>query len=574
MVAERSEPPRRPADKRRCRSPRQRHLARESVIDVEINAAPAKAARKSISIDDEAAENQVKAKMTVSCWILEGERYFTCTFVRSELGPLQDSHDPSKDVHGEASRAKSATPHSSHSPSSLPSLDKSPSSRAFRPPHPAPGAFDAGASPQNLEEIARIKDAMIDAVPLLAVWKDETFAMPNTAMAKLLQIPRGAKLHDYNTLLSRFDMYCDEFKRILERDESPMTRLCRDQTPFTHWKVGLKFANGTTGNFDVSGDGIYDETTGEFLAGILAFKDVTRYKNMIKAQNKQNEQQFQLVCDSLPQLLWTTDPQGRHDWFSHRWYEYTGQSREDSLGEGWQHSFHEDDLVTAKKRWKHSLDSGDEYSVEYRCRRHDGMMRFMLGLAVPLREQKTGKILKWFGSCTDIEDLVRARQAAKSTRESLLSVIEHAHLTVWTVDQDRNFTFLEGKLMWDPDEKDVNPDVVGQNVYEVFGRQKGAVDLHIYREPIEKILEGNFDESYREHHIDGNNRWFRTRFLPIHHGEGPKASQGLSVTGVIGISMDVTEIKQREKEIQSSEAENMRLLSAETAATEASRLKR
>lgn len=224
------------------------------------------------------------------------------------------------------------------------------------------------------------------------------------------------------------------------------------------------------------------------------------------------------------------------------------------------------------KRWSHSLATGDEYSTEYRCRRFDGAWRWMLGRALPLRDNKTGKIVKWFGTCTDIHDLVEARQEARSTREQLLNVIHHSKVSVWQVDRNRNLTFLEGKLMWD--DEDITTESLGKNITEVFGRHKGKVDLPLYIEPIEKILDGRAKERTSEHHIDGNGSWFRTRFVPIFGKEGRsgKVDEGC-VEGVIGVSMDVTELKEREAELQSQEKENIRLLSAETAAKEASRLK-
>lgn len=100
----------------------------------------------------------------------------------------------------------------------------------------------------------------------------------------------------------------------------------------------------------------------------------------------------------------------------------------------------------------------------------------MLGRALPLRDSRTNTIVKWFGTCTDIHELVQARQEAKRTRQQLLNVIEHAQTTVWVVDRDRNLTFLQGKLMWD-DSSDVNDVSIGQNVYEVFERHQGQADV-------------------------------------------------------------------------------------------------
>ena len=103
---------------------------------------------------------------------------------------------------------------------------------------------------------------------------------------------------------------------------------------------------------------------------------------------------------ALPCLI---SPNGRLtsiDWFSRRWYEYTGLTPDQSIGQGWKNPFHPDDMPETVRRWSYSLSTGDEYSVEYRCRRYDGAWRWMLGRALPLRDRQSGRIIKWFGTCT------------------------------------------------------------------------------------------------------------------------------------------------------------------------------
>ena len=262
------------------------------------------------------------------------------------------------------------------------------------------------------------------------------------------------------------------------------------------------------------------------------------------------------------------------DWFSARWYDYTGLSPDESLGVGWKNLFHPDDMPETSKRWSHSLATGEEYSTEYRCRKYTGEWRWMLGRALPQRDHKTGKITKWFGTCTDINDLVEARQEATQLRAHLLSVIKHAHVTLWAVNRERKITLLEGKLMWSVSEEDIGPQSIGENVYDVFGQHKGGVDLPLYKKPIEAILNGEEKEKISEHHIDGNGLWFRTRFVPvIAHKSHAGAVDETYVVGVVGVSMDVTELKNREFSMKAQERENTRLLLAETAANEASSLK-
>ena len=119
------------------------------------------------------------------------------------------------------------------------------------------------------------------------------------------------------------------------------------------------------------------------------------------------EDTFRQMAEAMPQLVWTTRADGFHDYFNQRWYDYTGLVRDVSEGEGWRNPFHPDDLKVAVPRWQHSLQTGEPYDVEYRCRRHDGVWRWFIGRALPVRDEH-GRIIKWFGTCTDIDDQKRA----------------------------------------------------------------------------------------------------------------------------------------------------------------------
>lgn len=133
----------------------------------------------------------------------------------------------------------------------------------------------------------------------------------------------------------------------------------------------------------------------------------------------------------MPQMLWTTTADDYHDYFSQRWYDYTGLTREQSLGTGWQLTFHPDDMPVTTNRWAHSLATGEEYTTEYRCRRANGAWRWMLGRALPLRDVKTSKIVKWFGTCTDIQVLKSLEESNRETRERLLEVLKYSQMSMW-----------------------------------------------------------------------------------------------------------------------------------------------
>ena len=101
-------------------------------------------------------------------------------------------------------------------------------------------------------------------------------------------------------------------------------------------------------------------------------------------------------------------------------YEYTGRTEEESLGNTWRAAFHPDDTMVADKLWDHSIKTGEPYSTEYRCRNKEGKYRWMLARALPLRNMHTGAIERWFGTCTDIQETVETRSAAKRLVRTLL----------------------------------------------------------------------------------------------------------------------------------------------------------
>nr|WP_241758751.1 GAF domain-containing protein [Pyxidicoccus parkwaysis] len=126
---------------------------------------------------------------------------------------------------------------------------------------------------------------------------------------------------------------------------------------------------------------------------------------------------FRQIAESIPQLIWLARPDGCNEYCNEPWYEYTGLSQEESAGYGWRRAFHPDDLGEAGRRWDHSLCTGEPFEVEYRCRRHDGAWRWFLGRARPVRDA-SGRIVRWFGTCTDIDDQRRAADTLKLMDEA------------------------------------------------------------------------------------------------------------------------------------------------------------
>lgn len=424
-----------------------------------------------------------------------------------------------------------------------------------------------------------MKDAMLDAteIPVIALWQDESIAVPNKAVARMMHFDTDPFSDNAGDIISRYRVFTEDFDRELEQYEFPIVKLCRSRQPSPRHRVGIMDSQSRQRVLEVVGQCIYDENNGEFQAAVCAFKDVTWYTDLLKMhsqQNEQNEQQFQLICETLPQMLWTATPEGRLDYFSPSWYDYTGLTADQSIGMPPDRlPCHPDDLTQAFKKWRYCLTAGEDHVMEFRLRKHDGAWRWMQSRASPLRD-KSGKIVKWFGSYTDINDLVEARQEAKNTREQFLNVIKHSKVTIWAIDRDHTITFMEGEPMWQDETPEFVKEAIGKNVFQYFSERSEKKRWAMFADLIQSILDGKIKEWSGEHHVEGKNRWYRTQFAPILNTK--KDGGGHSerhIDGLISISMDVTEIKDRDNKLQSQQMENVRLLTAEHAAKEASKLK-
>ena len=136
-----------------------------------------------------------------------------------------------------------------------------------------------------------------------------------------------------------------------------------------------------------------------------------------RAEAEEVSRHFRFLAESMPQLVWTADAEGNVDYINERWTIYTGQAAEYVLGEGWYEIIHPDDVERTKEAWTRSLGTGAAYDVIYRIRRGDGLYRWHLGRAYSLCTE-TRRVIKWFGTCTDIHDQKRFEDSQRLLSES------------------------------------------------------------------------------------------------------------------------------------------------------------
>lgn len=142
-----------------------------------------------------------------------------------------------------------------------------------------------------------------------------------------------------------------------------------------------------------------------------------------EAYTDDRERQLRALADAIPLIVWTANPNGELDYYNRQWELYTGFTTEETRGWGWGQVLHPDDLQPCIDRWTQAFTSGEPYEIEYRLKRADGSFRWHLGRATPFRSE-SGQVLKWFGTCTDIDEQVQDRERLNQAYSEIEKLVE------------------------------------------------------------------------------------------------------------------------------------------------------
>jgi PAS domain S-box-containing protein len=181
----------------------------------------------------------------------------------------------------------------------------------------------------------------------------------------------------------------------------------------------------------------------EFLVGLA--NDITESKKLIDALVV-SENEFRLLAEAMPQIVWITRADGGYIFFNQQWADYTGLSMEEGYGDGWNKPFHPDDQKLAWEAWQQAVNHNATYSLECRLRRADGKYRWWLIRGEPVLDA-AGKISKWFGTCTDIQDIKQTetdlRIATLTEREI---IAKNAELTQQVLSRNAELSALTAHI--------------------------------------------------------------------------------------------------------------------------------
>ncbi len=220
------------------------------------------------------------------------------------------------------------------------------------------------------------------------------------------------------------ERYCGSFRlysadgKYLSHEESPMVHVLGNESQARNIELVMERPDGSRITVLVNIAPL-KSSAGKLIGAMNCFQDITERK---EAENKlrQSERELRLSIDTIPAMAWIILPDGTLDFINQRWREYTGLSLQEALKNS-NATVYPEDLPKVLEHWEKDMAAGRPFEDEMRLRRADGEFRWFLVRTAPLFDEH-GKIVRWYGTSTDIEDLKRAEEALLETQAALARV--------------------------------------------------------------------------------------------------------------------------------------------------------
>jgi len=233
-------------------------------------------------------------------------------------------------------------------------------------------------------------------------------------------------------------------------------------------------------------------------------------------QVQNSEARLRRVIDTIPTMAWCNLPDGSNEFVNRRWLEYTGLSAEESHGSGWQVAIHPDDVRALTEKWRGLMVSGEPGEMEARLRRHDGLFRWFLMRVEPLLDER-GKVIRWYGACTDIETLKQTEERLRHDERELRQITDAIPQTIVVLDPSGAPIYANQATL----------DFTGLTIDGLLApgfreRLFHLEDVDRLRNDRQSALERGlpFELEQRALRKDGQYRWFLIRYNPFRNEQG------------------------------------------------------
>ena len=307
--------------------------------------------------------------------------------------------------------------------------------------------------------------------------------------------------------------------------------------------------DGTRQWFVFAGSSLGDNTCVEFCVDISARKKV-------EAALRESEERFQAMVNGIPQLAWMAEPDGHIFWYNRRWYDYTGTTPDEMKGWGWQRVHDPEVLPSVLTRWRGSIATGTSFEMEFPLLGVDGCFRMFLTRVLPLKDPE-GRVVRWFGTNTDISELKRAEETIREREERIRSLLDSTEEAILGEDLDGNCTFCNAAAVRLLGYKDA-AELVGKNLHKAIHHTSRA-GLAISQEdcPVRRAV-----QTGHKYHSDEEPYWRKDgSSFPAECWCHP-FFDGDKVAGSVITFVDITERRRVERALRTLSACNDSLVRA------------